>query len=167
MPAKPDSSAGEVTPPELSDLAARIEGLSPRLEVVAFRKPGWQKQATTPIFMPGYSVEVRDREDPETYLITTEKLFAAGVTALDQTQRQYVRSMRWRMLALLFFFFGIFALTLTTGAGQAWITWLAVVVFIGAGVWLWRRSRQARPAGWPGLRESMGLMFGARPKARP
>ena len=167
MPGQSGTSGDDVTPPELADLAARIESLSSRLEVVAFRKPGWQKQSTTPIFVSGYSVEVRDRENPETYIITTDKLFAAGVAALDQTQRRYAISVRRRLLALLLFFLGIVvALPLTTDPRITWIAWLAVVLFIAAGVWQWRRSRRARPPGWPGLRDSIGLMFGARPKPR-
>ena len=168
MPDKLDSSGEEATPPELSDLAARIEGLSTRLEVVAFRKPGWQKQATTPIFLAGYSVEVRDKESPETYIVTTDRLFAAGVTALDQTQRRYVRSMRGRLFALLLFFLGIVvALPLTTDPRIAWVAWAAVAVFVTAGIWQWRRGKRAEPAGWPGLRDSMRFMFGVRPKSRP
>ncbi|HEY8678069.1 MAG TPA: hypothetical protein VIN39_05485 [Candidatus Dormibacteraeota bacterium] len=165
MPDKAGPS-DEVGPPELSDLAARIEGLSSRLEIVAFRKPGWQKQSTTPIFMAGYSIEVRDRENPETLIITTAKLFAAGVSDLDQTQRRYIGSIRRRYVALLLFLLAIIALPLTTDARIVWIAWPAVVIFVGAGVWLWIRSRRTRPSGWPGIRESMGMMLGVRRKPR-
>lgn len=163
MPGKTPLTGEDVTPSELSDLAARIEGLSSRLEVVAFRKPGWQKRSTTPIFTAGYAVEVRDREDHETYIITTEKLFSAGVTALDQAQRRYVRSVRTRLVALFLFALAIVvALPLTTDPRIAWIAWTGVVVFFAAGIWQWRRSTRSRPPGWPGLRDSISLYFGGR-----
>src|SRR6266851_635737 len=85
--------------PELQSLATRIEALSPSLEVVGVKKPGWQNDSKTPLYLSSYSLEVRDRDTSEVYMITTEKLFTSGIENVDQTQARFMAIAYRRRLA--------------------------------------------------------------------
>ena len=110
MKAMAGNAETEQSPPELSDLAERIEALSPSLRVIAFRRPGWQKQTKTPLLLGGYSVEGKDTETGATYIVTTDKLFEAGLAALDEAQGRLLRSTRGRVIATVVFMVGFFVL---------------------------------------------------------
>lgn len=154
----------EPIPGELQDLATRINALSPSLEVIGFKRPGWQKGSTTPIYMSAYSLEVRDRETSETYVITTEALFTAGISTVDQTQARFLASVRGRYFGMLILLLG--GIVLTLGSLINGLAWVPALLLLAIGLWVWIRARRGVPKGWPTPRDSMAMMITGRFKRR-
>ena len=154
----------EPIPSELQDLATRITALSPSLQVIGVKRPGWQKGSSTPIYMSAYSLEVRDRDTSETYIITTETLFTAGVSTVDQTQTKYLASARGRYLGMLILLLG--AIVLALGSLINGLAWIPALVLLAVGLWIWIQARRAVPQGWPTPRDSIVMMITGRFKRR-
>jgi hypothetical protein len=154
----------EPIPSELQELAARVKALSPSLQVIGFLSPGWQKGSTTPIYISGYSLKVRDQHTSETYIITTETLFAAGISTVDQTQARFLGSVRGRYFGMLIVLLG--AIVLTLGSLLNGLAWIPALVLVGVGVWVWIRGRRAVPEGWPTPRDSVMMVLTGRFKRR-
>ncbi len=155
---------GEPIPSDLEPLATRLQIIAPRLEVLRARKPGWQKNSKTPLFLSGYSLEMRDRETSEVYIVTTDELFSAGVNAVDETQTRFLASARGRFLGMSLALLG--ALVLAFGSLVSGIALIPAAVLIAVGVWVWIRARRAIPNGWPKPTESMMMVLTGRMKRR-
>ncbi len=154
----------EPIPPELQSLATRIEALSPSLEVVGVKKPGWQNDSKTPLYLSSYSLEVRDRDTSEVYMITTEKLFTSGIENVDQTQARFLASARGRFIGMSILGLGV--IVLAVGPLLTDVAWLRALVLIAVGIWFWNRARRTVPAGWPTPKESVLMMITGRFKRR-
>src|SRR6267143_4830406 len=154
----------EPIPAELQSLATRIEALSPSLQVIGFKKPGWQKDTTTPLYLSSYSLEVRDRDTSEVYMITTEKLFTAGIKNVDQTQARFLGSARGRFIGSSIAALGVIILAL--GSFFTDLAWVPALALVAIGIWLWARARRALPKGWPTPKESILMMITGRAKHR-
>jgi hypothetical protein len=154
----------EPVPPELQDLATRIGTIAPSLELIGVKKPGWQKDSKTPLYLSSYSLEVRDRDTSEVYMITTEKLFTSGIESVDQTQAQFLASARGRFLGMSIIALGV--IVLAVGPLFTDVAWVPALVLVAVGIWYWNRARRAVPAGWPTPKESVLMMITGRTKHR-
>jgi hypothetical protein len=154
----------EPIPPELQNLATRMETLSPSLEVIGVKKPGWQKDSKTPLYLSSYSLEIRDRDTSEVYMITTEKLFTSGIANVDQTQAKFLASARGRFIGMSTIALGV--IVLAVGLLFTDVAWVPALVLVAVGIWFWNRARRAVPAGWPTPRESVLMMITGRTKHR-
>jgi hypothetical protein len=154
----------EPIPPELQSLATRIEALSPSLEVVGVKKPGWQKDSKMPLSLSSYSLEIRDRDTSEVYMITTEKLFTSGIANVGQTQAKFLASARGRFIGMSIIALGV--IVLAVGRLFTDVAWVPALVLVAVGIWFWNRARRAVPAGWPTPRESVLMMITGRTKHR-
>ena len=154
----------EPVPPELQGLATRIGAVAPSLEVIGVKKPGWQKDSETPLYLSSYSLEVRDRDTSEVYMITTAKLFAAGIENVDQTQARFLASARGRFIGMSIIALGV--IVLAVGPLLIDFAWVPALLLVAVGIWYWNRARRAVPAGWPTPVESVSMMITGRFKRR-
>jgi Flp pilus assembly protein TadB len=148
-----------VDEPALSELSGRIEQVSDRLEVVAFRKPAPVKRLG--IFSPTYAVEVRDKVTGYRFIVSSEELIERGMTEASRIQRAGFAASRLRLAALLLAAVVlIFLSTPRVLTALGWLPALVLFLFALVGAWLlWRRARRMQPKELPGWGEQIRMLI--------
>lgn len=155
----PPMSSNDAEDASLRELSSRIEQVSDRLEVVAFRKPVVRKPSY--IMSPTYAVEIRDRVTGNRFIVSTEELIEKGILAVHQIQRQSLASTRLRLGAMVVILIGAVLPQWTRVAPLVGVG-IFVVSLIAAAL-LWRQAVRIHPKELPGVAQQLRMVL--RPKS--